>query len=632
MGVVWRAQQLSLRRTVAVKMLLLGQFASESAIERFKREAAAAASLRHPAIVTIHDVGEFEGQHYFSMEFVEGRTLADAVAYAHQHGVIHRDIKPSNILLDIGGGDGQLAIYDASTGEAAMDDFPLHPSSRAGLYRIQVDPTGNRVLAMGRNGLARVYEIATAKPVTPFLEHPLVQEENTLYGAFSPNGERVFSGDDHGVVRVWSVPEGRLLRTWTNAHNGPVNFVLSHPKARFVVTLAADGSAKRWDPEKMEPQDHPLQLDGPGGHGAISPDGKKLMAACWKTGDLTLWDLEDGRLLHRFPRFGEVSFSGFSPDGTRMVTGWMDGFVRVWDVASGTLLHATPSGGRNPRTGYSLDGRFIAAAGSEGLSVRDAETGEPVTPTLVPQWGQRYINGFAFLPNGSAIVGGGGYGKLWNLEPMERLPAEWTRLDPRLSVPRRDDAATARQIDLEPFYNQLLKRGGHDFSNVDFSELPMGTQTIEGVTFDLRGLIQLNSAHSYYVRSYPPSVTGIPIRQGCRRLHMLHAAQFAGGEKSKRTSVGRYVLHFADGQQAELPMVIGEDLDEWWFTKSEPDRLKHATRAWKSKSPVGMSVSHRLSLWKRTYENPRPGVEIASIDFVSAMRVAAPFLVAITVE
>lgn len=195
MGVVWRAQQLSLRRTVAVKMLLLGQFASESAIERFKREAAAAASLRHPAIVTIHDVGEFEGQHYFSMEFVEGRTLADAlregplparlaaeycrtladaVAYAHQHGVIHRDIKPSNILLDIGGGDGQLAIYDASTGEAAMDDFPLHPSSRAGLYRIQVDPTGNRVLAMGRNGLARVYEIATAKPVTPFLEHPLV--------------------------------------------------------------------------------------------------------------------------------------------------------------------------------------------------------------------------------------------------------------------------------------------------------------------------------------------------------------------------------------------------------------------------------------------------------------------------
>lgn len=124
MGVVYRARQLSLGRIVAVKMMLFGQFSSEEYVRRFKAEAAAAAALQHPNIVAIYEIGEHEGSHYFSMEYVEGqnladaarenpmsartiatrmRTLARAVHYAHQRGVLHRDLKPSNVLIDRAG-------------------------------------------------------------------------------------------------------------------------------------------------------------------------------------------------------------------------------------------------------------------------------------------------------------------------------------------------------------------------------------------------------------------------------------------------------------------------------------------------------------------------------------------------
>jgi tRNA A-37 threonylcarbamoyl transferase component Bud32 len=138
MGVVYKARQISLNRIVAIKMILSGQLAGETDVQRFRAEAEAAANLDHPGIVSVYEVGCHEDQHYFTMGYVEGQSLAEhvtegplpveeavelvrqvasAVQHAHERNLIHRDLKPANVLLD-------------RSGHARVTDFGLCKRTR----------------------------------------------------------------------------------------------------------------------------------------------------------------------------------------------------------------------------------------------------------------------------------------------------------------------------------------------------------------------------------------------------------------------------------------------------------------------------------------------------------------------
>ncbi len=193
MGVVYKARQKSLDRMVAVKMILPSHLSGDEQIARFRQEAKAAARVRHPNVVQVHEVGECLGRQFLAMELIEGNSLAEriaadppspleaarlmatvarAVAHLHQEGILHRDLKPLNILLDA---DGEPFVSDFSLAKLVLGDARLTASGviagtpsymapeQAAGHQGDIGPASD-IYSLG----AILYELLTGRP--PFRE------------------------------------------------------------------------------------------------------------------------------------------------------------------------------------------------------------------------------------------------------------------------------------------------------------------------------------------------------------------------------------------------------------------------------------------------------------------------------
>jgi TolB-like protein/predicted Ser/Thr protein kinase len=253
-GVVFRARQKTLNRVVALKVIGLGQWATPAHLKRFRLEAEAAASLDHPCIVPIYEVGERDGQCYFSMKFVEGGQLdevikhtplsirqaaeliakvARTVHYAHEHGILHRDIKPGNILLD-------------ANGEPHLTDF--------GLARlVESESTVTRTLeVLGTPSYMAPEQAAGNHPATAGLT-----SATDVYGLGAVlyqllTGHPPFAGGTtYETIKLLLETEPRPLRLWNPKVDRDLSTIClkcleKDPQRRYSSALALAEDLERW--------------------------------------------------------------------------------------------------------------------------------------------------------------------------------------------------------------------------------------------------------------------------------------------------------------------------------------------------------------------------------------------------
>jgi len=197
-------------------------------------------------------------------------------------------------------------------------------------------------------------------------------------------------------------------------------------------------------------------------------------------------------------------------------------------------------------------------------------------------------------------------------------------------------------IDLKPRLNASLLESIDGTANVkdnNLVELPSGIHTFGGVVFSVEGRIQLLGRNLIKSgKRFPVIVKNIPISRQCARIHLLHGASAV---RTLDEKIARLVLHYKDGSQTEIAVMAGQDVLDWWgpIYNTDGGDERNTTSpgtelAWAGSNPwiKKRAPEYSLRLYRSTFANPRPDLEISSIDYVSTLSEAAPFLLGLTID
>jgi WD40 repeat protein len=516
-------------------------------------------------------------------------------------------------VLAAAGGTG-VALWDARLGRR-LASLPKGPITAVGFT-----PGGETLFAVGPS-LALRYPLST-DPATGVLSVGAAQD--ALAGA----GERLVAWSQSGPDFI---DPASFERPPTGLRPSYYEAVLSNDgrwgAATVITDLSPQGTFPGWGPKTI----------------------------------VHVWDCRTRKLVATFPAPRKL-FIRFSPD-SRWFVACADGDARVWQTGTWQLAYQTDRGLDGGELAFSDDGKTAALPVSTNL-VRLLDTATWQELVLLESPHSRRPNGVAFGPGAAmlAVASVDDVVQLWDLRAVrERLAAmglDWSgprpapqsgpvapravvvRLEaqaphhgtPRGPIPPRDSAAPPQLVDLSAYYNISLTQSLHPLSNDtprnDLAELPSGLQTFGGTRFDVRGIVHLGSKATELKR-FPPSTLDIRVRQKCRRLHFLHGASWQDAPGAR---IGNYRIRYADGQVEDLPIVYGHDVYDWWQVKQNVTD-PHSKVAWRGGNPASRGAGLGVILFELTWQNPRPDVEVLSVDFESAMRQgSAPFLLALTAE
>jgi WD40 repeat protein len=453
MGIVYKARQRSLNRTVAVKLILSGQFATPQIVQRFRGEAAAAALLRHPNIVAIHEIGLQADHHYFSMDYVEGQNLAqlvrnqplpapaaaryvkgiaEAIDYAHRQGILHRDLKPSNVLIDSATDEPRVTDFGLAkrldgessptvTGQVlGSPNFmppeqasPGHgkvgrPSDVYGLGAILYHALTARAPFQSESLPALLTQVLNADPVPPRLINPSVppdleticlkcleKEPARRYGTAKDLAQDLgrFLADEPILAR----PIGLVGRTWRWCRRKPV--VASLAVALLVASsLGLAGVLWQWRRAVQEGLTARQRL--------YVSDMNRVQQA-WEEGNVThARDL----LLRHTPKAGQTDLRGFE---------WR----YLWKLCSqdNSIFAYTNFVDTAGQLAYSPDGKVLAVAAGHTIKLLDIPSRRELIDLQEPD-GNDFIYRVAWSPTDSNMLftaGNRGVIKRWNLATKE---------------------------------------------------------------------------------------------------------------------------------------------------------------------------------------------------------------------
>jgi eukaryotic-like serine/threonine-protein kinase len=546
---------------------------------------------------------------------------------------------------------GSVWLWDIASGRTLARIEGQHTAPIS--FCLAFSPDGTRLASASgeysKSGSAVLWDVATDRKVATL---PL----GSTSVAFSPGGKTLASGLLGGSIGLWDPATGRK----TGEMSGHVKFsrdLAFFPGGKILATCNNEGSITLWDLVRGQQRATLRKRDRPVQTLAVAPDGRAIAAAT-EEGRVELWRAADeGEVTARRPDperlcelAGEISWQGVSlqergQDGRALMAygdavtlyqstakqfpgpnhyrSSLDLVTRRWFKL---LIESAKTGAQECSRAVSIADEAIALAERETNALPDKvalccdkaklleKAGQPeealATFSKAVEWGS------ANPRRCSSVLFEARLGHAGLLQRMNRLAEASAELSQILKIPRRDAWAGTSFVDLSPFYTENLGRFKKQNQGSSPTGLPSGIRTLAGTEFDIRGLVQLPRR--------PGSVAGIPIHRKCSRLQVLHGVSWGGPDGTK---IGSYILRYADGQQAELPIRLGEDARDWWSDGMDATR---ATIAWTGPRPDNPKESVRL--FKRTWDNPRPEVEVESIDFTSTTTQCAPFLVALTVE
>jgi WD40 repeat protein len=553
MGIVYKARQTSLDRIVAVKMLLFGPLASPELVKRFQAEATAAACLQHPNIVAIHQVGVHQGQQYFAMDFVEGeslarklaagpltatraatylKTIAEAIHYAHERGILHRDLKPSNVLIDANDQprvtdfglarrldrDSELTV----TGQVLGSPNYMPPEQAAGRHgkmdrRSDVYSLGamlyhlltGRPPFVGEAVTDTLQQVLHAEAISPRLLHPnlprdletlclkcLEKEPGKRYRTAQELADelgRFLSGEG---IRARPISQPEKIRRWCVRKPAMAAAILL--AGVLVVTLVA-GSVSlilRSQREKEEIYRADMNLARLAWEENNLRRVRELLAETRKSPhrgfEWGYWQRQTHLADMSFDNLPELVIGvSFSSNGARVLGGFLNQTAKVWEIGSRReLLNLTPAnlpdGVKGPVV-FTPDGHLICGGASDGrIRLWDATTGREVRQF---KGHNGAVESAVFSTDGSLLASGGADGTVmvWDARTGSKV-AGWTAhgemawalaFSPdgqRLATASRD--TTARVWDIGT--GKELVRFGHPDQVTGLAYFPDGRRIVTG--------------------------------------------------------------------------------------------------------------------------------------------------------